>query len=199
MNESKNLFFLGLMAVFLITAFSFFDFKFQKNDQLALVTPVAGGETVAVVRPDCAGYQADTCFTSLSSWASNFGGINFGACAQGDLVCANTSAVAKIEGTWNSPDTEVVTIDGWTTSSNNYIRIYTDSSARHSGVWDSSKYILKNTIRLRDDNVYIDGLQIDSPTPTGSQYLIYCIALSTNAEVNISNNIFRGHNDSVYS
>ena len=199
MNESKNLFFLGLMAVFLITAFSFFDFKFQKNDQLALVTPVAGGETVAVVRPDCAGYQADTCFTSLSSWESNFGGINFGACAQGDLVCANTSAVAKIEGTWNSPDTEVVTIDGWTTSSNNYIRIYTDSSARHSGVWDSSKYILKNTIRLRDDNVYIDGLQIDSPTPTGSQYLIYCIALSTNAEVNISNNIFRGHNDSVYS
>ena len=73
MNESKNLFFLGLMAVFLITAFSFFDFKFQKNDQLALVTPVAGGETVAVVRPDCAGYQADTCFTSLSSWESNFG------------------------------------------------------------------------------------------------------------------------------
>ncbi len=40
-------------------------------------------------------------------------------------------AIAKIDGAWASADTTAVTIDGWTTGVNNYIRIYTTGQCLH--------------------------------------------------------------------
>ncbi|MDP2830585.1 MAG: hypothetical protein Q8O21_00800 [bacterium] len=49
-------------------------------------------------------------------------------------------AIAQIDGAWAAADTTAVTIDGWTTSATNYIKVYTTSEARHNGKWDNTKY-----------------------------------------------------------
>ncbi|MFZ2604075.1 MAG: hypothetical protein WAX79_08775, partial [Candidatus Omnitrophota bacterium] len=62
----------------------------------------AAQEVIGLVRQDCAGYS--NCYTSLSAWEAAYGGIDFGSCAKGDLVCADKIAVAKIDGAWTQPD-----------------------------------------------------------------------------------------------
>ncbi|MCR4275688.1 MAG: prepilin-type N-terminal cleavage/methylation domain-containing protein [Candidatus Wolfebacteria bacterium] len=145
---------------------------------------------IGLVRQDCTGYS--NCFTSLFAWQAAFGGINFGACAQGDLVCANKSAVAKIDGTWTNPDTSRLNIDGWTTSPSNYIRIYTAQAARHNGKWNTNKYRLEvsgqNPIGINEDYVRIEGLQIRMPSP---DYQAITNGYS-GADIRINNNIIRG-------
>jgi len=91
------------------------------------------------------------------------------------IVIFNTGdsaiATAKIDGAWTTADTTAVTIDGWTTTSTNYIRIYTTSAARHNGKWNDGKYRLINSsetgraIYAQVSNIKIDGLQIlNQPT-----------------------------------
>lgn len=78
-------------------------------------------------------------------------------------------AGAKCKATTGVQDTSAVNLSGWTTGGSNYIRIYSDSSYRHSGVWDSSKYTLSVTaaaddayvIQINDNYVRIEGLQIE--------------------------------------
>src|SRR3989338_7643795 len=77
-----------------------------------LARPIsAATEETALIRQDCSGYSK--CYTSLSAWETAYGGIDFGACAVGNLVCADKIAVAQIDGDWTSPDTSAVAIDGW--------------------------------------------------------------------------------------
>jgi len=90
------------------------------------------------------------------------------------IIISNTGdsaiATAKIDGAWTSADTTAVTISGWTTTSTNYIRIYTATAARHNGKWDTSKYriVTSNgntfTIQVVEDYVRITGLQISNAT-----------------------------------
>lgn len=54
----------------------------------------AATETIGLVRQDCAGYS--NCYTSLAAWEAAYGGITFGTCAQGDLVCAIKSPQPKL-------------------------------------------------------------------------------------------------------
>ncbi|MCK5511135.1 hypothetical protein KAI65_06410, partial [Candidatus Parcubacteria bacterium] len=72
-------------------------------------------------------------------------------------------AVAKIDGAWTVADETAVTINDWTTSANNYLKIYTTSAARHSGVWDTGGYRLATTtiFSIVEDYARIEGLQID--------------------------------------
>ncbi len=107
-------------------------------------------------------------------------------------------ATAKIDGAWTNPDTTSVTIDGWTTTSANYISVYTTSTARHNGKWDTNKYRLVATpsnyaaIYIYEDFVRIDGLQVQ---PTGSGASTHGITVESNtagAESQISNNIVYG-------
>jgi parallel beta-helix repeat protein len=78
------------------------------------------------------------------------------------------ASVARIEGTWASADTSALTIDGWTTSNANYIRIYSVYPAHHPGLWSTSAYRLvvtagaNNTsaIDIKENNVRIEGIQI---------------------------------------
>ena len=121
---------------------------------------------IGLVRENCFGYT--NCFTSLNQWQTNFAGIPFGLCSQGNLNCVDKIAVAKIDGVWMNPDTTRVKMADLSTSKNNYIKIYTTPAARHSGKWDINKYRLEISaaadyalgIFIQTDAVEIDGLQI---------------------------------------
>ena len=84
-------------------------------------------------------------------------------------------AIAKIDGAWSSADTTAVTIDEWTTSATNYIKIYTTESARHDGKWDTSAYRHDYSgsnwvsFLVQEDFVRIEGLQMRH-TSEGSGY-----------------------------
>jgi hypothetical protein len=78
--------------------------------------------------------------------------------------------VAKCRSTGGTADTNAVTIDGWTTSSSTYIKIWTDPDdpyGRHNGKWDEGKYRIiaspagNEVIVGEEDYVYIDGLQVE--------------------------------------
>lgn len=105
-------------------------------------------EIVRTIRADGTGN-----YTSLAAWE---------AAENKDLVAADQIATARIEGTWASPSSNV-TIAGWTTDATHYIRIYTTPEARHSGVWDDTKFRLTSNGRVLDVQApytRLEGLQI---------------------------------------
>jgi len=110
-------------------------------------------------------------------------------------------AVSDISGTWSSADNTAVTIDGWTTSATNYIKIYTTGDARHAGVWDDTKYRLSissnsGTLVINSSNVKIEGLQIE--ISTGAYDNRIGIFLGNNATyAEISKNIIKNGNTST--
>jgi len=91
-----------------------------------------------------------------------------------DLTSTGTQAiaVAKCRSTGGSADTTAVTVDGWTTSSSTYIKIWADPNdeyGRHKGKWDEKKYRLEVTgnssaINAISGNVIVEGLQIKRVT-----------------------------------
>lgn len=91
-------------------------------------------ESVKVIDPDSGtGYDYD----SLFDWE---------AAQQADIDSTGTQAVAKCRCTGGTADTTAVTIDGWTTSADDYIKIWTDSaeSYRHNGTYQTgNKYRLE--------------------------------------------------------
>ncbi|KKQ31203.1 MAG: hypothetical protein US47_C0001G0437 [Candidatus Moranbacteria bacterium GW2011_GWE1_37_24] len=75
-------------------------------------------------------------------------------------------AIAKCRSTAGTADTTAVTVDGWTTSATNYIKIWTDPSEnyRHQGKWDEGKYRLSitsgNAMTILENYIRIEGLQV---------------------------------------
>jgi len=139
------------------------------------------------VRPSgqCAGYSP--CYNSLSAWE---------AAQQRNLVASNEIEVAQIGGSWADPDTAAVTIDGWTTGVNNYIKIYTASDARHEGRWSGLKYRLQaggNIIAVAEENVRIDGLQIYHTTNAQNPAGIFVAGATGMSDVRISDCVIRGY------
>ena len=161
---------------------------------------------IAYIRQDCTGYSP--CYNSLFDWEAAYGGISFTGCTTGDLTCGtlNKSAIAIIDGNWTSPDTAAVTISGWTTGPNNYIKIYTTAAARHNGKWNTGKYNLSVAdsivMDVREDYVNIDGLQIASISPTASDRdvirFVGPFTASAN-KVNVSNTILKGHGHATWA
>lgn len=101
-------------------------------------------DTIRTVKPSGGDY------TSLAAWEAGQQKV----IAAGDTEQAECYAMA---------DTTAVTIDGWTTAANAYIRIYTPASERHAGVWDTSKYRLEtatNILSILEDFVRLEGLQL---------------------------------------
>ncbi|MFC1701122.1 hypothetical protein ACFLZ0_03240, partial [Patescibacteria group bacterium] len=165
-------------------------------------------ETIGLVRQDCAGYT--NCFTSLSAWEANYGGIDFGACEVGDLVCADTIAIAQIDGSWSSADTTAVTIDGWTTDATHYIKVYTTATARHNGIYTGDggkstayRLVLSNTkaLDIREGNTRIDGLQIEITSASSNSQDPITFANGSfvaGDRSDISNCILKGHGNASY-
>ncbi|MCK5211341.1 right-handed parallel beta-helix repeat-containing protein, partial [Candidatus Parcubacteria bacterium] len=104
-------------------------------------------------------------------------------------------------------DSTAVTINGWTTGENNYLKIYTPvdtdevgESQRHTGKWDDDKYRLSsnaiNVIYIQDDHVRIDGLQIYQTQTNNNSDGISTWETGVNSSIYISNNIIKGSNPS---
>lgn len=118
-------------------------------------------EVVNIIDPD---NGSGTDYTSLSAWEAG---------EQGDLTGVRDEiAVATCRCTGGTADTTAVTIEGWTTSATQYIKIWTDPSEsyRHSGKWETgNKYTLRPTtvgnylgyINIVESYVRVIGLQID--------------------------------------
>ncbi len=159
--------------------------------------PAKAEEIESIIRENCSGYS--NCYTSLSAWEAAYGGIQFGtSCTAGNLVCADKSAVARIEGTWNNPDTSAVTINGWTTGSDNYIRVYTAPEARHDGKWKETAYRLQTSgtpIQSNEEYVRFDGLQVFMNNTNFSQWQrgILVNLGAAAADIRIANSIVRSN------
>lgn len=116
-----------------------------------------------------------------------------------DLVAADEQLIIEIDGDWSGgADTAQVTFDAasWTVDATRYVRVYTTTTARHTGKWDTDKYILSvssqwsGVLALQIDYMEIDGLQVEATwadAATGNIMGINCTA----AEDKVSNNIVR--------
>ena len=160
-------------------------------------------EAIAVIRQSCNDYGGqDPCYTSLAAWEADYGGIDFGAHPQGDLVAADKIAVARIEGTWTQPDTARLDLSGWTTDAAHYIKIYTTSEARHHGIagtgyrletLTSSQPIYSSVAYLR-----VEGLEIYSHSAyNGSVIYLNPNTAEGVGEIHISHNLI--HGDGVHT
>jgi hypothetical protein len=122
----------------------------------------AAEEVVARIRQSCSGYGGPyPCYTSLAAWGADCGGIT-----GGDLVTTDKIAVARIEGTWTQADTTPVSLSGWTTDAEHYIRIYTTAEARHKGTPGSGYRLVTSGggISILESYVRIEGLEVNSLT-----------------------------------
>ena len=158
-------------------------------------TAQSGNEVVSLISSDCAG--APTCYASLGAWEADFGGIDFGGCAEGDLVCAGISAVALIDGSWSSVDRSKAKIEGWQTGPSNYIRIATTLSSRHAGRFRNDLYRRWKVINITESYVRIEGLQfhINLANISNAVYVNHGVQNGA-SDVRISHSIFRAFNTS---
>ena len=143
-------------------------------------------EVTKVIDPNSGtGYD----YASLYDWE---------AAQQGDLTGARDEiAVAKCRCTGGTADSTAVTIDGFTTSATQYIKIWTDTaeSYRHNGTWQTgNKYRLQAVVDgsavviINDNYVKFVGLQICSDGTWSSRW---CIASMECVGIEISESIFR--------
>lgn len=180
------------ILIFNVAFFLFFVFFTPRSN--------AATEAVSVIRQDCAGQNS--CYTSLAAWEAGYGGIDFMGCTVGDLTCVDKIAVAQIEGIWTISDTLPLGINGWTTDSMRYIKIYTAPEAKHKGKWTQDAYSLsyistsgiKNAISIYENNVMIDGLQIaiTNSSPAYTANGISAVNQDATSDIKISNNIVKG-------
>lgn len=128
-------------------------------------------EMVATIRETCEG--EDLCFPSLSDWQEAFGGIDYGPCAHGDLVCANATAVARIEGTWSEPDRSGLVLRGWSADSDHRLVIEAVGEALHDGSWDDGAYriVSKGDIPITVSQAFtrIEGIQVGLEVSTAGR------------------------------
>lgn len=97
----------------------------------------------------------------------------------------------------------MTTVDGWTTGPNNYIRIYTPTSAnevgapqRHDGKWNTNRYRLRagnggddGILEIYSKYVRVDGLQVEILPHANSTCAISSWITTGNAEIWVSNSI----------
>jgi len=97
-------------------------------------------------------------------------------------------SVASCRSSNGAADTAAVTIDGWTTNADNYIKIWTDPSLgnRHNGKWDEGKYRLEvsnvNEVAWNyEDYTIFEGIQIENSRSgaTGGWTVIHSAGVTT--------------------
>jgi hypothetical protein len=105
-------------------------------------------------------------------------------------------------------DTAAVTIDGWTTTSSFYIRIYAPTAERHIGVWNTGKYRLEGSnpfdglLIINEQYTRLEGLQIRNTGASGHAVALNaanCLIESTIGRG--TDQVFRsysGSNGSIY-
>jgi len=125
------------------------------------------------------------------------------AAAHSDLVSLDVYADIEISGSWSSADTTAIDIDGFTTDAAHYINIYTTGSARHAGIWSTSKYIhavnaAGYSFYIREPYVRFDGIQFGVTGPDQSHFWFGFVGLDATSSFRLSNCIFKGHGNATY-
>ncbi|NJL58276.1 MAG: hypothetical protein HC887_00155 [Desulfobacteraceae bacterium] len=119
----------------------------------------------SVIRKNCNGVK--NCYTSISAWQADFGGINFGSCEKGDLVCADKIAVVHCYNDWSDGLKDAFRIDGWKTDKQRFVHIRTPPEQRHNsipkenGVYSGFTISAIGNIEIFDDYSLIEGLIFD--------------------------------------
>lgn len=179
------------------------------NSKTYTVKTASGGVPTAVATDnDWSIFRAYTSLSLAEAGTENTGIDsdlrNFDTWTNGkDLTDATGSnEVWNIACYGDAADTTAVTIDGWTTDADNFIRIYTPVSKqevgvsqRHDGKWNTGKYRLETTIsnfHIAENFVCIDGLQFKSTAANESyKYTVnFTDTVENGAEHRISNCIF---------
>lgn len=107
-------------------------------------------------------------YSSLAAWEAG---------EQRSLPSNNQIVIAEIDGEWTSADTTQTNIDGWTTDSARYIKIYTTPIARHKGIFETNKYRFAPSVdwayslEVIEQNVFITGLLIANTSSFGDGVL----------------------------
>lgn len=163
----KSLIMVGLVSLYQahVGGFYFYDDFYEENrsspwdmgaDAFSLsppAPPAAAAESVHTVGTD--GGLRD--YTSLSSWESdnqrNLATDNSGEGATEVAECYNDGLMSNI-----------VTIDGWTTNTRCYIKIYTPAAQRHDGTLGTGFRLVtatsSNVFYVNDGNVLIEGISM---------------------------------------
>ncbi|HRZ95363.1 MAG TPA: LamG domain-containing protein [Candidatus Moranbacteria bacterium] len=149
-------------------------------------------------------------YTSLSGWDGGTENTGIGVTYDsGNRDIASNSeqwhvALYTPSGS-TTPDTTGITINGWTTAQQNYIKIYTPTastevtaSQRHQGKWDEQKYRMETSdnggIAIYDEFVRIDGLQIKiTVTNTSDRHAIFNAVNNASSMMEVSNCILKGN------
>jgi hypothetical protein len=167
-----------------------------------------GASSAATSAPDY-DWKLYRAHTSLSDWEAGTANAGIGVTFPGGNrdIASNSEQwnVACYANSGTAPDTTTVTVSGWTTAKQNYIKIYTPTSTsevttsqRHQGKWDANKYNLNVSSGIAIDtyskNIRYDGLQIRSGNNNAIQ-IGYNI--TTDKELYISNNIINSYNTAI--
>lgn len=92
-------------------------------------------------------------YTSLSAWEAD---------KQVDLTFTDEIQEAEC---FAFEDTTAFTIDGWTTSATQYVRVFASAGEGHSGFWDETKFFLSSTdvdlLYIIEEFVRIEGIQFE--------------------------------------
>lgn len=125
------------------------------------------------------------------------GAITGELAANADLTAMAGILTISIEGDWSGgADSTAVFVNGFTTSTDYYIKVTTDAAnrAKASG-YDTTRYIIETNggaeagqIRIQDQNVWIDGLQVHNAA-TAADYTpcIQVDSIAAGGQVRISN------------
>jgi hypothetical protein len=154
-------------------------------------------------------------YTTLANWESQNENASITEPTENDvnpsldLVTADTQLNVACYA--DGQDSAAVVINGWNTSANHYIRIYTPvstsevgTSQRHNGTWSTSGYrlVVSNTcaILVSDNYVKFDGLQVRVSSLSGiDQAGFYFYNMSGAAVGTVSNCIIRGVSGTSYT
>ena len=126
------------------------------------------------------------------------------AAQQGDLTGVRDEiAVAKCRCTGGTADTTNITIDGWTTSATQYIKIWTDTSEsyRHNGTYQTgNKYRFTGVLVYAESDALFDGIQfISTKTANGDFYPFQIYNTAVVMRLIVTNSIFKMINSENYS
>jgi hypothetical protein len=110
----------------------------------------------------------------------------------GDITAATGSdeyVIFECHNTLGSADSSGPTFIGWTTAAANYVLVRANSSYRHAGTYDTSKYHLARTnevllLRTWEDYIRLEGLQFKG-TVTDATALDMLVINGTNASNDI--------------
>ncbi len=124
------------------------------------------------------------CYNSLGNWEGNSTvNSNISGAVSGQVPLASQNLVSSnyimmVPCYADGVDNVSVTETGWTTSSSNYVKIYTPVSSaevgmsqRHNGTWGNG-YRIQGELIIQDNYVWVDGLSIYEPTSNSRTYFV---------------------------